>query len=195
MNWHELFIYNPETGDLIWKERPLEHFVDARSWKRWNTIFKGKVAGYKAHQKGRPLCIHINLNHHQKIAHRIIWEMHHGALSPDIDIDHRDGNPWNNKPDNLRTATPQQNRWNTIKGKKSASGIVGIYWEKRRSRWVARLSKGRVTFWRKHFKDKSEAIAAYHAKCVELRGEYHGAVSRNMADDSLTIPPLYRASS
>jgi len=41
----ECFIYRPETGELIWRIRPREHFVDARSWARCNTMYAGNSAG------------------------------------------------------------------------------------------------------------------------------------------------------
>ena len=41
----ECFDYNPKTGELIWKARPLSHFEDIRAWRIFNTRFSKKQAG------------------------------------------------------------------------------------------------------------------------------------------------------
>ena len=39
------FDYNPETGDLYWKQRPREHFPSINAWHMWNTQHAGDRAG------------------------------------------------------------------------------------------------------------------------------------------------------
>lgn len=32
----QCFVYDPDTGVLVWKDRPQGHFRDMRTWKWWN---------------------------------------------------------------------------------------------------------------------------------------------------------------
>ncbi len=43
---------------------------------------------------------------------RLVWMWHHGVLSDDIEIDHKDRNPANDRIENLRLANRQQNTRN-----------------------------------------------------------------------------------
>ena len=58
--------------------------------------------------------------------HRIIFMMHHGYLPKYID--HIDGNPANNRIENLRPATSSQNNLNRGKHKRNTSGYKGVTW-------------------------------------------------------------------
>jgi hypothetical protein len=42
---HELFVYNPETGEFFWRERPASHFINSGYAKAWNAKLAGKMAG------------------------------------------------------------------------------------------------------------------------------------------------------
>ena len=42
----ECFSYNPDTGDLLWKERPRHHFKTDKDYAAWNRRYPGKVPGY-----------------------------------------------------------------------------------------------------------------------------------------------------
>ena len=41
----QCFEYDPSSGNLTWRRRPIDHFVDERASKIWNTRFSGAVAG------------------------------------------------------------------------------------------------------------------------------------------------------
>ena len=53
--------------------------------------------------------------------------------------DHIDRNPLNNKKDNLRPATNQENARNHNKQKNNKSGIIGVYWHNDHKAWVATI--------------------------------------------------------
>jgi hypothetical protein len=42
----ECFNYNPETGELLWKERPRSHFRSDKDHAAWNRRYPGKLPGY-----------------------------------------------------------------------------------------------------------------------------------------------------
>lgn len=98
MNYSDVFRY--EDGNLYWsiKKRGLRHNRPI-GW-----INKGYV------------WIRSNLFPKQLSMHRVIWEMHYGAIPTNAVIDHIDRNPLNNKIENLRIATRSQNSMNA-KGK------------------------------------------------------------------------------
>ena len=116
--------YDPETGVLTWKHRPIEHFCDGRVWAIWNSNFSGTQAGNVATGK---IAIAPNVYH----MHRIIWKMMTGT-DPEKLIDHHDRDRCNNRWNNLRPATFSQNNRNAGVRSHSVTGLkgVGINWEK-----------------------------------------------------------------
>lgn len=57
----------------------------------------GEPAGWKVR------CgIRVKFHGQFYLAHRLIWVYLYGHLSEDVEVDHWDGNPWNNKRKNIR---------------------------------------------------------------------------------------------
>jgi hypothetical protein len=69
-------------------------------------------------------------------AHRLAWFYMTGAW-PKNHIDHIDGNPTNNRWDNLRDVTRSQNLRNQHRTKRACCGVY-----KRKNRWVVALREG-----------------------------------------------------
>jgi HNH endonuclease/AP2 domain len=89
-------------------------------------------------------------------------------------IDHRDGNPLNNRRENLRFCTAAQNAQNSRKPKTNTSGFKGVNWDKRRQNWVARIKCNSKAIHIGVFKDPVLAAHAYdHAA-----RRYHGPFAR-----------------
>jgi hypothetical protein len=55
-------------------------------------------------------------------------------------IDHRDGNPLNNRRGNLREATVSQNNMNMALRSDNTSGVKGVDWIEKTQRWRARIN-------------------------------------------------------
>lgn len=85
--------------------------------------------------------------------HRLSWFLHYGTL-PINCLDHIDGNKSNNKIDNLRDVTNQENQWNRTTAK-------GYTWHKKNNKFQAAIQiNGKV----KHlglFHTEQEARNAY----------------------------------
>jgi len=161
---HECFVYNPETGVLIWKERPLHHFKSELAQRRLNAQHAGKLAGSPARY------IKIKFNGRYFLAHRLIIKMMTGEWP--VWTDHIDGNKHNNRWANLRSATPQQNGWN-----RRPSGSVlprGVGPSKNGTRYVARIHIQGVKTHIGTYDTPEEAYAAWCAHARE-RGEFFRA--------------------
>lgn len=116
--------YDPFTG------------VFTRRLNRSHNAKAGDVAGYQR-QDGYWV---IGVNGYQYRAHRLAWLITQGAW-PDVDIDHIDGNPSNNRIANLRQATRSENLQNQNKAHSgSTSGILGVHWSNQRKKWVAAIT-------------------------------------------------------
>lgn len=139
MNWSEYFIYNPNVpSGLIWK-------VNRYSGKNYGVmhIKAGDIAGNLVYDKNdMPLYVDVRFNRKCYKAGRIVWEMFYGEIPNGMYIDHLDGNPFNNRIENLDCKTPQGNSTNRRKPNNNSSGVMGVHILKTRTderamaRWV-----------------------------------------------------------
>ena len=68
-----------------------------------------------------------------------MWLYVHGEW-PDCDIDHRDGNPSDNRVGNLRMASRAENKANKRKRRDNTSGIKGVVWLSKGRRWNPQIT-------------------------------------------------------
>lgn len=128
-----IFSYDPETGDLTWKERT----GNSRSSKIFNARFVGKVAGSKvtsAHSKTAYLQVKIGKKNYKN--HRVIFAIMTGYMPEQVD--HIDHNGLNNKWSNLRASSNADNSKNLPMQKSNKSGCIGVNWHKAAKKWHAR---------------------------------------------------------
>lgn len=145
--------YDPITGTLTWKARGREWFKTEHHWQSWNTQHAGRVAGTLNSNGYRRLNIAGRLLY----AHRVIWLWMTGSW-PKALIDHdnrkRDDNRW----DNLREVTHQENAKNQSLRSNNRSGVPGVYWDKMRCMWVANIrANGEKTMYLGSFITKDAA--------------------------------------
>ena len=88
---------------------------------------------------------------------------------PPLEIDHKDRNGLNNQLNNLRVATPTQNRVNSFY-KNNTSGYKGVY--KNTGRWEAQIRCGSKTLYIGRFDSPEEAARIYDKKAREIYGEF-----------------------
>ena len=105
--------------------------------------------------------------------HRIIFLCHHGYL-PQF-IDHIDGNPSNNRIENLREATLTQNQYNSKTPYNNTSGIKGVSWHKKHEKWEVTLQiNGKSKYFGIY-----ENIELAELVAIEARNKYHGNFARH----------------
>ena len=173
MNWHDYFTYNAETGDLIWKWRDESSQSYRNKSKAANKARAGKAAGCRGdNPDGTPKCVVTWIGGKFYKVHRIIWEMHNGPIRCGYVIDHKDGDPWNNRLENLRECTQGENTLNQRLSKKNTSGVKGVHWDKQTGMWRASIKAYGVEMKLGRYPLLEGAVAARVAAEKELHGEF-----------------------
>lgn len=112
---------------------------------RW---LKDRKPSIKAHDKAGALEFRNNDPHRARVCingigyacHRIIYKIKHGFINPELVIDHIDGNPHNNRIENLREVSNAENSRNNDFSRFNKTGQVGVHFKTNNdgnSHWVA----------------------------------------------------------
>jgi len=153
-------MYVPETGKLYWKERPASLFADGKQTAMHNAaIWNGKNSGNEAFTTSLVTGHRYSSIFGQKLlAHRVVWKMAFGT-DPNV-IDHIDGDPGNNRLENLRSVRQTDNTRNARLSKNSTSGYNGVTFNKRRNMWEAKIMVDRKNRFLGYFDSIEEAANA-----------------------------------
>ena len=157
----QIYRYCPETGEIRNK-------VDRGRYGR----FKAGTIATSRHNKGY-LQVQFSKDGRKfhYLAHRVAWLLHTGEDPGDMEIDHIDGQRSRNIFSNLRLVGRQENSRNMSKFKSNTSGVTGVYWDKEKGKWMARITDHGKLQNLGYFYDKFEAIRA--RKSAENRLGYH----------------------
>lgn len=121
----ECFSYDRDAGELRWRARPHKHFPSGSVMKASNKKYAGRIAG-AVDNKGYA---HVMISGKNYLTSRIIWKLITGA-DPSNLIDHKDGDPGNERFDNLREATYRQNAHNHKGWRKTQTGKKGVFFDR-----------------------------------------------------------------
>lgn len=111
--------------------------------------------------------------------HRIIWEMHCGPIIKDMQIDHINQVRTDNRIENLRLVSREDNSRNRTRQGNNNSGTTGIYWYKGTGKWRAGIKVDGKYKSLGYFSDFEAAVAARKAaETVYGFHENHGSVKK-----------------
>lgn len=151
--------YNPETGDFTWKWRIELNFKQNRIWF-------GKKAGRKSKK-----AYQVVINGKNYYLHRIAWVYINGKIPQHMQIDHINGDPFDNRIANLRLATHGQNCSNTLGWKKRKHSLPkGVYLFKGKYRVRFQIDKKQICI--SGFLTSEAAQQVYLKEIVKYRNEF-----------------------
>lgn len=152
MDIRDFLEYEPDTGAFRWK-------VARRAKAK-----AGSIAGTVT-DKGY---IHIYFNKACLKAHRLVFLFVEGEhLSPNVEIDHINGDRTDNSLANLRKCTRQQNQQNLPMFKNNKTGFLGVIFD--RGVYRAKLSSHGRIFRAGPFATPEEAAQAY----LDMKMKHH----------------------
>jgi hypothetical protein len=153
---HRLFEY--KDGVLFWKDRP-KHSRKSKDDMTAGTVTTG---GYYK----------ITIKQKKFYVHQIVFLMQHGYI-PKL-VDHIDGNPSNNRIENLRESCKSLNACNSKISSDNTSGHRGVVWHKTSKKWMCQIVANKKTIYLGLHKD-------FDLACLiadEARILYHGNHAR-----------------
>lgn len=151
----DLLDYDAVNGVFIRKKRPESDFKSASVADGWNRRFAGKVAG--SIKAGRR---QVRIDYDMYLNYRLVWLWHNGEW-PDC-VDHINGDPLDDRIENLRSVTHAENCRNARLRSDSTTGAVGVS-RNGTGRYVAQLHRGGRHIHLGCFDTLEEAIAARKA--------------------------------
>ena len=123
--------------------------------------------------------IHIKIKAKAFKAHRLIFLYHYGYF-PEF-VDHIDGNKQNNRIENLREASKQENSQNQKVRWTNSSGVKGVSWHKVNKKWKVALCKNYRSYYFGTYEDKElaelvsmEATDLLHENFSAYKGVLNG---------------------
>ena len=150
--------YDPETGELWWTKL---------AEVKYNKRRMDKPVGSNVGKGYLEVRIPLPSGSRNILSHRICWFLYCGSW-PEGLLDHINGIKDDNKIENLRKATQNQNEMNKKKRADCSSKYKGVSWNKRNQQWRARVRKNELG----SYTSEEEAARAYDKAARELFGEY-----------------------
>jgi hypothetical protein len=88
-------------------------------------------------------------------------------------LDHRDGDTTNNRIENLRRCTPEQNQHNSKRKSNNKSGVKGVcFCDMYRKPWRARITVQKQVVLLGYYATLAEAAEAYREGALRLAKEF-----------------------
>lgn len=89
-----------------------------------------------------------------------------------METDHINRNKLDNRRENLRTTTRQQNSCNRVLQDNNTSGFRGVSWNRQRNKWMSQIKAFRKNYYLGLYSNKNDAARAYDKAALNLFGEF-----------------------
>ena len=151
----ELLEYRPDVGGscLVWKKKAAK-----------NTIIGSRAGCWDGSSYGRWF---VRIRKKLYRAHRVVWLLNTGNW-PTNQIDHIDGNPYNNAIANLRECNQSENNQNMVSHKNATSEHIGVCFDRTRKKWMASIAVYGKNKYLGRFDNEQDAIKAYREAKAQL---------------------------
>lgn len=113
---------------------------------------------------------YINIRGSVYPEHRLVWLWFYGEWVKGLD--HINGNKQDNRIENLRIASTQQNAFNRPRQTNSRSPYKGVYWEPGRNKWATRIGLHNACVAIGRYDTALEAALAYDRAIWEWAGDF-----------------------
>jgi len=145
----ESFLISKEDIDLIYKHR---YYISGRSRKETQRYAQTRIDNK-------------NVGIHRQILN----------AKPKEYVDHINHNPMDNRRENLRMCTNQQNAFNCTNNTNNTSGVKGVWFDKSRNKWACEI----MINYKKAFFKRYDTFEEAKNKRFELELEYFNEFSPN----------------
>lgn len=127
-------------------------------------------------RKNKYKCCKINGIYYYQ--HRLVFLYELGRF-PDNYIDHINGDPSDNRFENLRIVSQSKNLQNQNKPHiDNKSGFLGVHWRKKSKKWVAQISKNGVRKTLGEFNTAEDASKKYLEEKIKFHDGYVNATEK-----------------
>lgn len=103
--------------------------------------------------------------------HLAVWIIHHGSM-PTGFVDHRNGNKRDNRIENLRDSSCQQNNQNRRISINNKVGVKGVHWDNTLCKWRSVIYLNGKKEFSAYFETLLDAVAAIISARSKLHGEF-----------------------
>lgn len=132
-------------------------YLDGNRWSAQRSVWENKIGIKKSEQK----CTKI-------LMHRVVMDAPVG-----MQVDHINGNTLDNRKENLRICTNQQNTCNRKNANRNNKlGIKGVHWYKRNKKFIAQICINRKKINLGSYNVMGDADSAYRFAEEKYFGEF-----------------------
>lgn len=159
------------TSLTVERLRQVLHYDALTGRFTWLVSNGPRLAGAAAGSVWKNRYVHIGIDGKIYRAHRLAWLWMTGEWPTD-EVDHKNRIGLDNRWDNLRTASRNENMANVSRRVRGALAHRGVY-QLESGRWGTRATVNGKSAYFGSFDTQEEAVAHRRAECQRLRGDFY----------------------